>query len=263
MTTIEPTFEAIAASARFITPRPPTSAPLPCENQRVVKEIYADKKLAALFERFPVLDTSFMNMTYPDSILKKDMPVFVAIDTDNQSINSDHAGTHVLTARLNPKLRTDKRNVNVRSEGSLLNASIGCVFIAGLMYGGAVAVGAAVVGASVFAAITSFMAFWIFLYLGGSDERTIVTVYQYDFAGIIPDDVREIYHREKSNFDAVFLICDAKNRWTSQTRVLPPPNPDPLLVGVTHLKNGKIITHLLAKFNRTPAEQYVLDEFAI
>jgi hypothetical protein len=56
----------------------------------------------------------------------------------------------------------------------------------------------------------------------------------------------------------MYLICDAKGQWQQEIR----PNPDPLLVGVLWV-NNQPRAFLLAKFDMTPAEQWVADEMAV
>lgn len=92
--------------------------------------------------------------------------------------------------------------------------------------------------------------------------------FHFRFQGTIPDDVRSIYAANKDRFDRVLLICDAKDKWSLETvydkNGKPVPfNPDPLMVGVKRLANGKNLCFLLAKFDLTKSEMWAMDEFAI
>jgi hypothetical protein len=271
-TLTEPTFDSIASSAKFIaSPRKTNYKPLPCEKNA---EIEGDSGITQLIEKFPVLDMSFIKQTYFDLELKTDMPLFAAVDVKTGKVDSgDRMFVRGLTvdSKLNPKLE----NIVTEIRAKWPFFVIGSVAIGGALFCGGISLNrdlglpVSFLGSFIGFLTGGFASFVILsapiTYTNPSllDKKKTIRSFSYQFDGQIPDDVRAIYHKEKSNFDSIHLICDAKNRWVSETRPLPPPNPDPLLVGVKRLKSGKDLVFLLAKFDLTPAEQYVADEFAI
>jgi hypothetical protein len=92
----------------------------------------------------------------------------------------------------------------------------------------------------------------------GITGSTRVIEFKFRFQGTIPDAVRLIAREAAAEFDDMYLICDAKGQWQQEIR----PNPDPLLVGVLWV-NNQPRAFLLAKFDMTPAEQWVADEMAV
>jgi hypothetical protein len=265
-TTLEPTFETIAKSARFIKPVKKTNyAPLPCETGAQEYKDYEDEGIKGLVKRFPVINISFMGTTYYDAELKQDMPVFAAVDVTTGKVDSGDrmfVAGYSTDSKLNPKLENviieehKKWSLFVIAGMSIAGAGAGCLISLSLS-----GISPKIIFPSICATIAGFLTKIYFNDILESKET--IKSFSYTFQGVIPDDVRAIYHKEKSNFDSIHLICDAKNRWISETRPIPPPNPDPLLIGVKTLKSGKILTFLLAKFDLTPAEQYIIDEFAV
>ena len=90
----------------------------------------------------------------------------------------------------------------------------------------------------------------------GSNLQSVSLSYSY--AGVIPQDVREIIKREKQErrFDQLALVCDV-DHWQVKTEEVPPREFfDPILVG---LKADAL--WVLAAFDPTPLEAYLASEF--
>lgn len=253
----EPTFESIANSAKFVKVKKTTHAPLPCEKDHE----YDDSALNGLLSRFPVLDLSFMDQTYYDTKLEREMPIFACIDVSSNFVSSQTKNkfNKKVPDFIVPNIEPSNYYFKIYfATSAALALSIPLVAIYALK--------------SPMLSIIGFVLPIFGIRIGQNKDwevfkrlrqNTKTKNYKYEFEGQIPNDVREIYHNEKKNFDSIHLICDAKNRWVAEERPLPPPNPDPLLVGVKKLKSGKDLVFLLAKFDLTPAEQYIVDEFAV
>jgi hypothetical protein len=80
----------------------------------------------------------------------------------------------------------------------------------------------------------------------------------YRYLGVIPDDVREIIRKEQvtPRFERLALVCETDQWQTSWTKAPPPELFDPILVGE---RAG--VLWVLAAFDPTPVEQYLLNEF--
>lgn len=89
-----------------------------------------------------------------------------------------------------------------------------------------------------------------------SGHRSVTLTYRY--SGVIPTDVREIIQREQlaQRFNNLALVCDVP-AWTVKSVPEPPRELlDPILVGVR-----ANTLWVLAAFDPTPVETYMVDEF--
>ena len=93
--------------------------------------------------------------------------------------------------------------------------------------------------------------------------RGVSCYFSFKFNGIIPEKTRKIAKKAKDNFDGLYLVCDATNKWIKSENApegVSFKERDPLLIGVKRV-GGLLEIYLLDKFDLTFAEDYVTKEF--
>lgn len=85
-----------------------------------------------------------------------------------------------------------------------------------------------------------------------------------DFAGAIPDDVREVIRKAQPQFDQILLIAETKE-WSISTKTYVQPQPAMIPVGKDPLVVGRRDRSfwLLTAFDTTPAEDFVRREYRV
>jgi len=90
--------------------------------------------------------------------------------------------------------------------------------------------------------------------LQGKLKKRTKKTFTFTFSGVIPKESRELILRaEKSrHFDHILLAADTTGQWKVDERPLPPPSPDPLIIGM----RGEVL-YLLGSFDMTIFETWL------
>lgn len=255
----------------------PKFQPLPIEKASNAGNLETEfRDIPQEYRSLPVIDSSYTELTYKDSRVGFDLPVFITVDAKDSkfgeaSATNDFAiknfGDYLFPQTLLDCLRSIASFYDLKRRTKsyrILNWTVGILAIVGVIvaYSNCAK---CLLGAITLVGLGLFLVYVVgHVIIDSDNEKTLVKA-KFFFKGAVPNHIREIYNRysQANTFDYIGLICDATEKWdvTIDKNFKPTVTDyDPILVGIKKFGN-KHFVFFLAKFDLTPNESLLTREF--